>query len=172
MGCNVFFPNEKYIYNDIFPVIEQKFEDFYINCPHNYEKVLFTNYSKNVLSEIVIPNKIHIDMHEDFFNSIEAIPFFKYIFKICKKSPLYIKYNIGPLILLSSFLTFGSYLSNDQKKEYLGYFDKQFKIKDIINGDLLKDTFIFYNKIELDKLINMTLPYISKSIASKNYLLA
>lgn len=73
------FPNEKYIYTDIFPTRELPFEDFNIPCPNNAKRVLFTNYSRDVLVKIIPPSKMHVFMH-DFMNSKQGNQLFEILY--------------------------------------------------------------------------------------------
>lgn len=152
LGNKIAFPNEKYYYEDIFPVIEKQFEDFKIYCPNKYNKILKNNYSSNVLNEIVLPNKMHVNFHDYFFNTINAIPFYQKIYDIYKKYPKFVKYNINPILLFFSYISYYNYLSMEQRINYLKYFN-DFTIIDFVNGSVLKNTIHF---LKNDEPLKMT----------------
>jgi hypothetical protein len=159
----VFFPNETYHYDDIFPVVTKQFEDFKINCPCNYNKILMVNYSPNVLTEIVLPGKIQTYSHEDFFNTIDAIPLYNKIFKLYKKYPYFMKYIFNIQMLLFFYIYNCDYLTLDKKLKYLDYF-KEFQLEDFVNGSIMNDTKRFCINREPLKLLSSCIQIPNKTI--------
>ena len=122
-GKNTFFgskifANLKYNMDDIFPIQKKKFEDFELNCPNNYKKVIKLLYSPNVLNEIVLPSNVHEWAHDDFFNKKKAIWLYDIFYKYFEKYPFIIKYELQFIPLLISYYGLKDYLSFEQKMQY------------------------------------------------------
>jgi phosphorylcholine metabolism protein LicD len=115
------FPYDTHYYDDIFPVIKRQFEDFQINCPNNYKKVLSTTYSKNVFEEIVLPAKTHIQGHDSFFHSTDSIWLDKFLLNIANANLPLFKFIVKYPILLSSYSMYSKSLSMEQKLCYLNH---------------------------------------------------
>jgi hypothetical protein len=115
------------------------------------------------LTEIVLPSKIQTFSHEDFFNTIDAIPLFEKFYKLYQKYPYFMKYNINIQILLFSYIYNCDYLPLDKKLKYLDYF-KDFQLQDFINGNIINDTKRFYINHEPLKIISSCIHIPNKTI--------
>jgi hypothetical protein len=116
-----FYPNEKYKYNDIFPVCQYPFEDFLINCPRESKKILTTNYSETVLEELILPSTLHTFMH----NNSQNIIFLDFLYELCEINPDLLK-KFSFIFIVISIITNYKYLSrknlNEYKKEIINLF--------------------------------------------------
>ncbi len=54
---DLYYQNQKYKEDDLFPTQMVKFEDFYIRAPNNIKNVLLTTYNKNLLECVYSSNK-------------------------------------------------------------------------------------------------------------------
>ena len=124
IGTKYVFPYDISDYDDIFPITKLPFEDFEINCPNNYKKMLLTTYSKNVLKEIVLPSVIHSSVHNDYFNSIDSNWLYGLLFHISKTNLPLFRHIIKYPSLLLSYCMYNKSLSTEQKLCYLDYIDE------------------------------------------------
>jgi hypothetical protein len=118
-GQNTFFiskyvyTNEKYKYNDIFPVCQYPFEDFLINCPRKSKKILTKNYSNTVLEELVLPSTLHTVLHEN----TQHILFLDFLYELCEQNPNLLKH-FAFIFIVVGVITNYKYLSQKNLNEY------------------------------------------------------
>jgi phosphorylcholine metabolism protein LicD len=83
---NYVFPFISFDKEDIFPLKRHKFENFELNIPNNYEKILIKNYNKDVLTEYRY-NPNHNILHDSKYALLVLYVFLKvytklYLFKL------------------------------------------------------------------------------------------
>lgn len=146
------FANEKYNIDDIFPVQKKKFEDFEINCPNNYKKVIKTLYSPKTLNEILLPSIVQEWVHDNYFNKLKANWVYDIFYKYFEKYPYIVKYELQFIPLLISYCGLKDYLSFDQQIQYLDFIQEL----DITNEYLflIKDLIKFHKNNEPLKFVN------------------
>jgi len=146
------FPNETYLITEMFPVQQHKFEDFVVNVPAKSNDVLYKNYSKTVLTEIVLPSATQKEVHNEFYNTTFALKVTEIGYNHYKQYPEFMKFAVNPILVVISFIYYGKYLSTQQKLNYLKYFDT-LKYNDInIYNKILKETLGFVENGETIKI--------------------
>ena len=76
------FPNDIFIENELFPLVEDKFEGIEVNIPKEPKKYLFRSYGSDCLKIVKYDTP-----HYEYLNSLErtSINFFKHLSKLFKK---------------------------------------------------------------------------------------
>jgi len=134
------FPNETYLISELFPVKQHKFEDFVVNVPAKSHDVLYKNYSKTVLKEIVLPSATQKEIHSEFYNTTFALKSTEIVYNHYKQYPEFMKYSVNSILVVIGLIYYGKYLNTKQKLNYLKYFDT-LKYDDINTyNKLLKET--------------------------------
>lgn len=117
------YPNEKYRHADIFPTRDLPFEDFNIPCPNAPKRVLFTNYSRDVLRKIIPPKTVHMFMHK-VVNSKQFLLFielyFEHMFKYHRDFMEKVGLRGASMISLAAYSSFLSQTAFEQFPRPLG----------------------------------------------------
>ena len=120
------FPLIQFKYNHIFPLKRKMFGNIEINCPNKYNIVLYNNYTKNVLNEIIVPNVENF--HNNFLTNKTASMF---LYNLLINH--YEKQNARNFILLISSLIINHNMSSFMNKKCNSIITDKFATFDILD---------------------------------------